>query len=96
MPANERDNSANKTSLVTPLQNCQCEGLNFYGMPKIEFLLAVDKYQTNFAYSLEPQDFEMLPKIDLDLRTSRCALGLWNLNENRDETSGDVNEFAVG
>ena len=30
------------------------------------------------------------------MRTSKCALGLWNLNENRDETSDDVQEFAVG
>ena len=65
-------------------------------MPTVEFLLSVDNYETNFAYQLEPKDFEMLPKIDLDLRTSRCALGLWNLNENRDETSNDVDEFAVG
>ncbi len=61
-------------------------------MPTIDFLLTVDTYETKFAYSLSPEEFEMLPKINTNLRESKCNLGLWNLDEYRQEgTTGDVN-----
>ncbi len=66
-------------------------------MPDIDFSLTVDTYKTKFAYSLAPWDFEMLPKINDELRSSKCNLGIWNLDQFRDEGSkGDVNQFAVG
>ena len=66
-------------------------------MPNIDFSLTVDTYKTKFAYSLAPTDFEMLPKINNELRSSKCNLGIWNLDEYRHEgTRGDVNQFAVG
>ena len=42
------------SSQAIPLKTCQCEGLNFYGMPDIEFLLSLDHYSTNYAYVLTP------------------------------------------
>ena len=48
------DNKRDLTSEAIPLKNCQCEGLNFFGMPDIEFLLSVDQYNTNYVYKLSP------------------------------------------
>lgn len=46
---------------------------------------------------MEPEQFEMLPKVDTKLRTAECALGLWNLQNTKDSASQyDINEFAVG
>ena len=38
-------------------------------MPDISFALNVDQYETKFAYSLNPNQYELRPKIDPDLRT---------------------------
>ena len=73
------DNDADKTSTAIPLKNCQCDGLNYYGMPNIDYSLMVDQYETDYSYTMAPIQFEMAPKIDTSLRVSKCALGLWNL-----------------
>ena len=62
-----------------PLKNCQCEGFDFYGMPNIDFSLSVDQYKTGYAYKLTPGEYEMVPKVDANLRAAKCDLGLWNL-----------------
>ena len=81
---------------AVPLKYCQCEGLDFYGMPEIEFMLSVDQYSTDYTYLLKPVEFEMVPKIDTDLRTAKCDLGLFNLDALFDDENVDTNEFAIG
>ena len=58
-------------------------------MPEIDFALNVDQYETKFSYSLQPTEYEMAPKVDLELRTAKCALGLWNLV---DKNSAETND----
>jgi len=57
---------------------CACEGNNYYGMPDIDFALYIDEYRTGAAYSLQPADFEMYPKVSTESE-SYCQLGLWSL-----------------
>ena len=70
---------ANRTSIVAPLKSCQCNGLNFYGMPTVEFSLTVDQYETTYAYKMNPEEYEMLPRVNSETHEARCSLGLWNL-----------------
>ena len=60
-------------------------------MPVIDFSLNVDQYETRWAYRLEPAQYEMAPKIDAELRTVKCALGLWNL---ADKHGGEEDQYA--
>lgn len=76
--------------------NCQCEGFNFFGMPDIDFSLSVDQYTTNYAYTMGPAEFEMVPKVDTNLRASKCDLGLFNLDAITTDEGEDTNEFAIG
>ena len=46
---------------------------------------------------LTPSEFEMVPRVDINIRSSKCDLGLWNLDATEgDEESDDTNGFAVG
>ena len=96
----ELSNNATLTSIAVPLKNCQCNGNNYYGMPNIEFSLKLGMYDTSYAYTMQPSEFEMLPKVDSSIRGTMCNLGLWNLQESKidDPEEGDVdsNEFAIG
>ena len=92
IPVGEADNYESNTSLAVPLKNCQCDGNQFFGMPDIDFSLNVDQYQTKFYYDLEPNEYEMTPKIDKELRTAKCALGLWNLVDRDGESSDEVKD----
>ena len=42
--------SADEMSLDKRLMTCQCNGLDFYGMPELSFVLKVDQYPTDFMY----------------------------------------------
>jgi len=66
-------------------------------MPDIEFLLYVDEYSTGSAYSLEPADFEMFPKVST-YRESFCQLGLWSLFDTFPSQADlpQANSFAIG
>ena len=33
---------SNYTSFAAPLQNCQCDGKEYYGMPDVEFGVQID------------------------------------------------------
>jgi len=48
-------------------------------MPDIEFSLNVDQYKTAYGYPFTPNEFENVPKVDVNIRNAKCALGLWNL-----------------
>ena len=92
------DNNISQTSNAVPLKNCQCNGNNYYGMPNIEFSLQLGQYDTQYSYMLEPYQFEMLPKVDQNIRSTMCNLGLWNLQETESKhfiQDRDENEFAV-
>jgi len=71
------DNFANNTSIAVPLENCQCNGYDYYGMPRIDFALSVDQYETGYSYKLDPHEYEMSAKVDKNVRSSKCNLGLW-------------------
>lgn len=66
-------------------------------MPDISFSLSVDQYKTAYAYELDPNEYEMSPKVDDNLRVAMCDLGLFNLDAlETGETDDDTNEFALG
>ena len=95
------NSDGNFTSLAAPMKSCECNGLNYYGMPAIGFGLKVAQYETNLAYRMEPKMFMCLPRIDPTLKTSMCALGLWNLQnlydyDQHDQIGEDIKAFAVG
>ena len=94
------DLQGNFTSFVAPMKNCQCSGLNYFGMPEIGFGLQVDQYTTKYSYLLQPHMYMTMPKVDPSLRVPKCALGLWNLKNHQDvdlSTIGsDIDQFAVG
>ena len=54
-------------------------------MPSIQLLTNADEaskdIDSNRYYSFAPKMFEMFPKVNKLLRTTRCNLGLWNLEE---------------
>ena len=64
-----------------PLKNCQCNGDLYYGMPNIEYSLQLGEYETTYAYMMGPENFEMLPRVDVNIRGTMCNLGLWNLQD---------------
>ena len=49
-------------------------------MPKIDFVLNVDDYETGYSYSLDAPEYEFLPKVDKETREQGCSLGLWNID----------------
>lgn len=63
------------------MKNCQCNGNDYYGMPNIQFELQLGQYETQYAYQLMPYEFEMIPKVDENIRSTMCYLGLWNLQD---------------
>ena len=67
-------------------------------MPEINFLLYIDEYATDAAYSLEPADFEMYPKISIGMENAFCELGLWSLFETFPEQADipEASSFAIG
>ena len=70
---------ANYTSHAAPLQNCQCDGKDYFGMPDVEFGIQIDQYETKYVYLMPPSAYMTLPKVDPNLRVAKCSLGFWNL-----------------
>ena len=77
--ANTTYNPASQSQLTVPLQSCQCASANTYGMPELEMTLKVDGYTTPNNYVLPASEYELFPKINQQLRVSRCDLGLWSI-----------------
>ena len=87
------------------LQECRCQGSDYYGMPELEFALTANSYFTNLFYNMKPSHYEFFPKVAVDVQESFCNLGLWNLFrkfpqlEYGDGSYGNTlrnNEFALG
>ena len=65
VPAGAAHNPVSSTSFVTPMQKCQCDGDNYFGMPEIDFLLAYNGYPVNYAYELHPEFYELFPSVSI-------------------------------
>ena len=78
------DNVASKSQAYMPLQDCECTGHDYYGMPTFYMLSNKTKASgdtdSNIYYELDPSQFELFPKVNAILRTTFCNLGLYNLN----------------
>ena len=72
-------NASSLTSLLVPMKACECEGSNYFGMPSLQFMLTVDKYDVAYSYNLEAENFELFPKVNTAMRLPQCSLTLWNL-----------------
>ena len=62
-------------------------------MPEIDFSLNVDQYETKFSYSLKANEYELAPKVDAELHTAKCALGLWNLQDKHGEMRAEADDI---
>lgn len=54
-------------------------------MPDLQMLLKVNGYTTPNNYVLPASEYELFPKINQQLRVSRCDLGLWSIETNTDD-----------
>ena len=48
-------------------------------MPSLEFELGTNGYETSSFYVMDPIDFELYPKIDIELQEAYCNNGFWSL-----------------
>lgn len=83
------------------LQECQCKGQDYFGMPAIQLYFNPDESSDEKAvfYFMPPNQFELFPKVNKLLRTTFCNLALWNLEGQYPNVTqyGDVaNNWAVG
>ncbi len=85
------------------MQDCECKGHDYAGMPTLDLLTnktkaSVDQ-DSNLYYSFPPSQFELFPKVNPILRTTFCSLGIWNLYTfypKIDQLNTKMDEWGLG
>ena len=85
------------------LDQCECKGRDYGGMPTLAFLVNKEKESgdsdDNKFYMFTPSQFELFPKVNKIFRATFCNLGIWNIEEqypNVKQTTQAAYAWALG